>query len=189
MKEKTELLKALAAFKKDCPPFKKETEAYNYKYVKLDKIHEVVYPLLEKYGLFLDQNLFSEPETFTVVTTITHLESGQDKVSTMNVAVEKMKSMNDYQSMGSGITYMRRYAIGAMLNLVTEEDTDAQGEKVKSTEPSKDKPWLNKDSQDWENVEFALKSKTATMTDVLTKFKVSKVNAQELLKIAGGQNE
>jgi len=187
MENKLELLKALAAFKEDCPAFKKETEAYNYKYVRLDKIHEVVYPILSKHGLFLDQNLFSEPGIFTIVTTVTHLETGQDKTSTMNVAVEKMKGMNDYQSMGSGITYMRRYAIGTLLNLVTEEDTDAQGERAAVSKPSDDKPWLNQGSKDWENVEFALKSKTATMTDVMTKFKVSKVNAQELLKIQGNE--
>jgi hypothetical protein len=44
-----------------------------------------------------------------------------------------MKGMNDYQSLGSGITYMRRYGLSAMLGLVTDEDKDACGQQ----EPAK----------------------------------------------------
>jgi hypothetical protein len=39
--------------------------------------------------------------------------------------------MNDFQVMGSAITYVRRYAISSMLGLVTDKDTDASGEQVK----------------------------------------------------------
>ena len=39
--------------------------------------------------------------------------------------------MNDFQTMGSGITYFRRYALSSSLGIVTDKDTDAAGEKDK----------------------------------------------------------
>lgn len=39
--------------------------------------------------------------------------------------------MNDFQVLGSAITYIRRYAISSMLGLVTDKDTDAGGEQLK----------------------------------------------------------
>ena len=33
--------------------------------------------------------------------------------------------MNEFQVLGSAITYIRRYALSSMLGLVTDKDTDA----------------------------------------------------------------
>ena len=44
--------------------------------------------------------------------------------------------MNEFQVLGSAITYLRRYALSSMLGLVTDKDTDASGEQVKH-EPKK----------------------------------------------------
>ena len=35
--------------------------------------------------------------------------------------------MNDFQAMGSGYTYFRRYCLSSILGLVTDKDTDAAG--------------------------------------------------------------
>jgi hypothetical protein len=40
--------------------------------------------------------------------------------------------MNDFQVLGSAITYLRRYALSSALGLVTDKDTDAGGEQVKT---------------------------------------------------------
>jgi hypothetical protein len=42
--------------------------------------------------------------------------------------------MNDFQVFGSACTYLRRYSLSSALGLVTDKDTDAGGEQVK-TEP------------------------------------------------------
>ena len=42
--------------------------------------------------------------------------------------------MNDFQVLGSAITYIRRYALSSMLGIVTDKDTDASGEQVIQTE-------------------------------------------------------
>ena len=38
--------------------------------------------------------------------------------------------MNDFQVLGSAITYIKRYALSSLLGLVTDKDTDASGEQV-----------------------------------------------------------
>jgi hypothetical protein len=48
--------------------------------------------------------------------------------------------MNDFQVLGSAITYMRRYQLSAMLGLVTDKDTDAGGEQVKMKQTMKPQP-------------------------------------------------
>ena len=43
--------------------------------------------------------------------------------------------MNDYQSLGSGITYLRRYSLSTMLGLITDKDVDACGEAEPKKKP------------------------------------------------------
>jgi hypothetical protein len=52
--------------------------------------------------------------------------------------------MNDFQSFGSGVTYFRRYCLSAILGLVTDKDTDASGEQVKTKKPKIDNERLAK---------------------------------------------
>jgi ERF superfamily. len=52
--------------------------------------------------------------------------------------------MNDFQVLGSAITYLRRYALSSALGLVTDKDTDAGGEQVKTEKPTIDKERFDK---------------------------------------------
>lgn len=58
------------------------------------------------------------PEAIGLMTKLTHTESGQWQSSIAVVPLPKA----DPQGMGSAITYARRYALTAMLGLVTEDD-------------------------------------------------------------------
>ena len=40
-----------------------------------------------------------------------------------------LKGQNDFQVLGSAITYLRRYSLSSILGLVTDEDADAAGEQ------------------------------------------------------------
>ena len=64
-----------------------------------------------------------------------HIESGEaiqsDTLIPQNVQLAKM---NEFQVLGSAITYIRRYALSSMLGLVTDKDTDASGEQVRTPE-------------------------------------------------------
>ena len=43
---------------------------------------------------------------------------------------QEMKSQNLYQSLGSGTTYFRRYALSCQLGIVSDKDLDAYGEQA-----------------------------------------------------------
>jgi len=56
--------------------------------------------------------------------------------------------MNAYQSIGSGITYFRRYSLSCMLGLITDKDIDAKGDSVKVEDKRK---WLVPNTVEWNN--------------------------------------
>ena len=64
----------------------------------------------------------AEPGYLGLVTKLTHAESGQWQSSLAVVPLPKA----DPQGVGISMTYMRRYALSAMLGIVTEEDTDGE---------------------------------------------------------------
>lgn len=65
------------------------------------------------------------PECLGLMTKLTHTESGQWQASLAVVPLPKA----DPQGMGSAITYARRYAITAMLGMVTEDDDGEAAKK------------------------------------------------------------
>ena len=69
----------------------------------------------------------------------THAESGQWQSSLAVVPLPKA----DPQGVGISMTYMRRYALSAMLGIVTEEDTDGEFASDRTTPHQKPKTVVN----------------------------------------------
>jgi len=57
----------------------------------------------------------------------------------------QLKGMNDFQVLGSAITYIRRYALSSALGLVTDKDIDAAGEQIPQPKVKAAKPKLLRD--------------------------------------------
>ena len=116
------LFKALADFQQEAPVIHKATQGYGYSYADLPKVFEVINPLLKKHGLGFTQ-LVGNGDIKTVVF---HIQSGEliETVTNIPQGVQ-LKGMNEFQVLGSAITYIRRYALSSMLGLVTDKDTDA----------------------------------------------------------------
>lgn len=117
------LIKALSEFQNECPIIHKDTKGHNYTYADLPQIFSVINPLLKKHKLCFTQLL----ENDGIRTILFHVESGEQIESFTTIPLVKLGAMNEYQSYGSGVTYFRRYALSAMLGLVTDKDTDAAG--------------------------------------------------------------
>lgn len=115
-----ELFKALANFQQEVPILHKDTQGYGYSYTDLPEILRTINPLLKKHGLGFIQPLNGNE----LKTVVFHYESGESIESTVIIPEDSMKGMNKYQSLGSGITYMRRYALSSFLGLVTDKDID-----------------------------------------------------------------
>lgn len=117
------LIKALSEFQNECPIIHKDTKGHNYTYADLPQIFSVINPLLKKHKLCFTQLL----ENDGIRTILFHVDSGEQIESFTSIPLVKLGAMNEYQSYGSGVTYFRRYALSAMLGLVTDKDTDAAG--------------------------------------------------------------
>jgi hypothetical protein len=87
---------------------------------------------------------------------------------------------NDPQGIGSCITYMRRYALAAILGLNIDEDDDGNqasgnsgnSDKFGNTE-SKELPWLNKNTDAFAKVQAYLLD-NGTLDNVKLKYKLNK---------------
>lgn len=122
------LFKSLAEFQFDCPVIEKSSQGYGYKFADLPAIFEVINPLLKKHGLGFTQPIMGD----CIKTIIFHVESGESIESLTEIPKGvQLKGMNDFQVLGSAITYLRRYALSSILGIVTDKDIDASGEQVK----------------------------------------------------------
>jgi len=137
------LFKALAEFQQEVPVIHKTTEGYGYTYADLPAIFEVINPLLKKHGLGFTQLM----ESKSIKTIVFHVESGETLESNTDIPQNvSLAKMNEFQVLGSAITYIRRYSLSSALGLVTDKDTDAGGEQVK---PAKPKAKEETDNRSW----------------------------------------
>ena len=133
----------------------KNQNGYGYKYATLDSILEKVRPILAKNGLSILQSQEIQ-ESSVVVTTLLMHTSGEWIETRAEAPFTTLKGMNDYQSLGAGITYLRRYAISSLLNIASEEDTDANA--TSKQEDNYSKPQNNNPQQPQNNGNVDLKA-------------------------------
>lgn len=141
MTEATSLAQALVNFQAEAPAFKKDKTAnvplkdgrkFSYKYADLGDILHVVQPLLSKHGLSWSSKPSSDAQGELVLRYRLLHVSGEIDEGEMPLSVSRGCKP---QELGSAITYARRYAITAQLNLATEEDDD--GQTAQNAEPSR----------------------------------------------------
>lgn len=103
---------------------------YSFDYATLDNIIETVRQALSANGLSIVQMLERDETGATVMTTrLLHAGGGMIK-NEMPVSLpmpDERGRPPKIQELGSVITYARRYAICAMLNIAAEEDDDGNG--------------------------------------------------------------
>ena len=110
------------------------------KYATLNSIMDSCRDALLSNGIWLCQYpVPTEPGYLGLVTKLTHAESGQWQSSLAVVPLPKA----DPQGVGISMTYIRRYALSAMLGIVTEEDTDGEFNPDKLNRPQKQKNAVN----------------------------------------------
>lgn len=119
--ENINLYKALANFQYEIPILHKDSKGFSYTYTDLPEIIRVITPYLKKNGLGFTQLI----EGNSLRTVLFHYESGENIQCTIDIPDESMKGMNKFQTLGSAITYLRRYSLTAILGLVTDKDLDA----------------------------------------------------------------
>jgi len=114
----TKLAQSLVLFQSEVEAIKKDAENpfFKSKYAPLESIIAGIREPLKKAGLAVTQWPVGEDR----LTTILVHESGEYLSGTAKMSPKD----HTPQGQGSAITYMRRYSLGAVLNLATEEDDD-----------------------------------------------------------------
>lgn len=132
----TGLLDALAAFQAEMPKVGKDKTgdagSYRYKYADLAAVSDVATPLLLKHGLvFTCKSRRTDDGNYELVGLLRHAPSGEVDESSLPLFGRKS------QEIGGSITYNRRYLLGFMTGIVTDEDTDAQrGPSQRTAQPT-----------------------------------------------------
>jgi len=118
----SDIYPALISFHTEIEPISKDGKNpdLNYRFLSLDQLITVTKPVLAKNGLAIIQFIHNEG----VTTRLIH-SSGQWIETTSQIKIEQMKGLSFAQSVGVSLTYCRRYAISSLLNLASEEHTDA----------------------------------------------------------------
>lgn len=163
---------------------------FNPRYCSLPNILKAIKEPLHKSGLSFTQ---FPTGANGLVTMLMHGESGEYMQSDYFMNPTK----SDPQAQGSVISYMRRYALAAVLGLNLDGDDDGNaathgviethvgtGNNVTTTMP--EKPWLNQDSKVYEKIVVRLQNKTASLEQIAQHFRLSKQVRASLQTIING---
>lgn len=176
------IFKSIADFQQAVPVIFKDSQAYGYKYADLPAILEVINPLMKEHGLGFTQII----NGITLKTIVFHVESGETIESSIDIPQGvDLKGMNPFQVLGSAITYLRRYALSSMLGLVTDKDTDAQGEQVKPTAQPVKKT-LDTDSQNFTMALNAVANGSFTVAKIKEKYNLTPAAEKSLTESETG---
>lgn len=198
--------KALVKFRVKCPviPKKSRNPWFKSTYAAFPDIQDIVDPVLSDIGLIYSQH----PEPNDQLTTLLiHADSGEFFQSTIDInPVYEYKEEKDAnkqvvwrsekpyitpQTMGSAITYAKRYALCAILGLKVDDDDDGNAGSGKATtdEPAQqstpDKPILEPSNKKlWQHQILSIQNKRWTADDVKKNFNITSVDFEELSKLS-----
>jgi len=132
-----ELAKALSKAQGEMGGAKKSSENpfFKSKYADLGEVFNAIRDPLSKNGLAVSQLIQPDPEMAVVETLLMH-ESGEWLSSIIQLRPVK----TDPQGMGSAITYARRYGLGPIVGVATEEDDDGNAASNPGAKSSKAEP-------------------------------------------------
>lgn len=129
-----EISKALVKFNGEVTKIAKDANnpMFRNNYATLDQIIAEIRPLLQKNGLSIMQLPSGNNETLNLKTLLIHesgewIESDDFSLAPMPQVINKSTGEKAItpQSVGSAITYARRYSLSSFLSLNTGEDDDA----------------------------------------------------------------
>ena len=152
-KTMSESIKNIAAaqlkVQKEIKDISKDSTGYGYKYTSFDKLVQYLRPLLAKHGIsFIQMPVGDKYDdgkgTVGLQTLYMHAESGEWITNAIKSPVAESKGMNQYQSIGSAITYFRRYSLSSFVGIASEEDADAASKESPGRNPT-----TNKGEDEW----------------------------------------
>lgn len=119
----------------ELPVIIKNKRGHNGKYASLDEINQNISKVLQKYGFAISFDV-KQQDKHVIVTCFLRHKSGHKEDTTVTIPYDTSGSKNTAQSVGSAITYAKRYALCAILNISLEDDDD----DAQATQPQRQQP-------------------------------------------------
>jgi len=145
---------------------------FKSKYADLESIIKASRPALVKNGLCVIQQMETVADASYFVTKICHT-SGQWMSSTLKISPTR----TDIQSLGSYLTYLRRYMYASLVGVVSGEDDDGEVAIIPQTSslraPQKNTVCVSASKEQIEQLENALIGQDLKRTNMLNFLKVS----------------
>lgn len=131
-----------ASMSSELPPVLKTKKAYTGKYAPIEDINSTIRPTLDKYGFAVSFSVKQDDAMVTATCELRH-KSGHKIDTSVKIPHDKSgKNMNMAQAVGSAITYAKRYALCAILNISLEDvDDDAQSTQPPQPQRQYQKPY------------------------------------------------
>lgn len=126
-----ELAEALCNAQSELQTVTKEEKGYGYNYASLASTIATANEVLKKNGLAISQLVGTQSNDHPSVTTVLMHKSGQFIKSVASLPLVEMKGVNEAQRAGAVYSYLRRYALQAILNMASE-DNDASSNGFQS---------------------------------------------------------
>tara|TARA_R110002012_G_scaffold322078_1_gene554688 strand:- start:9318 stop:9854 length:537 start_codon:yes stop_codon:yes gene_type:complete len=120
------LIKKIWEVKNSIPVMKKRSKGFKFKYTNLSDIEAKLKPMLNEKKIGYSHSLDIEGDKNILITRLFDLESEETQTHKLVIPpAVKLAGMNDYQSLGSALTYFRRYHLVVAFGILTDEDVDA----------------------------------------------------------------
>ncbi len=146
----SDLMRALGKAQAEIPvlPMDGFNPYYSSRYTTLGKMLEVITPIIEKHGLVVAQHAVGDGGEVGVETVVSYPDSAETMASVIKVPIS---GNNLSQEAGKTISYLRRYALGALFLIYSDEDIDAntsEQQKKGSKKPEQQKKVEKKEPVD-----------------------------------------
>lgn len=130
----------LAAMQTELPLVAKNGRGHNQaKYALLEDINQAIRPALQKYGFAVTFQVKQTDKQVTIAAVLSH-RMGNSSDTSITLPIDVSGSKNATQAVGSTISYGKRYAIGALLNISTGDDNDGEtAQPAKTVSPGQAK--------------------------------------------------
>lgn len=176
---------AMSGFTSKKPELKKSKKVSfgqtNYKYLPLGRIQQAIDPILGEFGLSYRWEQIQESGLIKITCIISHID-GHTESTFMSAPADDSGKKNVIQSIGSTVSYLKRYTLEGALGLSSDDDDD--GHSSSKPEFIDDRESLNPSAKAWEGAVSALKNDEVTIDQVVKKYKVTPQDKELLIKLS-----
>lgn len=154
MYERIESKRAIASYQADLAEMQdslpsigeRGSAAGRYTYALWEDINAAIKPVLKRFGFALSFRTDCQKDGISVTGVLTHRE-GHREETTISLPADGSGNKNAVQAVASSVSYGKRYAAGALLNLTSHGEDDDAFAAAAPEVPAKDQGWINKVAQ------------------------------------------